>query len=140
MRLLVLGGGGFLGFHAVAAALATGAQVSVLSRSGSSPHEDVEVLHGDRTGDPGVLRGRQWDAVLDTFTDPSPGAPAVRATAELLSGSVGVYGYVSGMSRSTPRRVPTGPRSAPRSGRPASSPPTTRCRSGRWPSWPPSAR
>ena len=98
MRLLVLGGGGFLGFHAVAAALATGAQVSVLSRSGSSPHEDVEVLHGDRTGDLGVLRGRQWDAVLDTFTDPSPGAPAVRATAELLSGSVGVYGYVSGMS------------------------------------------
>jgi len=46
VRLLVLGGGGFLGFHAVAAALATGARVSVLSRSGSSPHEDVEVLHG----------------------------------------------------------------------------------------------
>ena len=103
MRLLVLGGGGFLGFHAVTAALATGAQVSVLSRSGSSPHEDVEVLHGDRTGDLGVLRGREWDAVLDTFTDPSPGAPAVRATAELLSGSVGVYGYVSGMSVYAPR-------------------------------------
>ncbi len=38
-----------------------------------------------------------------TFTDHSPGAPAVRATAELLSGSVGVYGYVSGMSVYAPR-------------------------------------
>ncbi|SNR98865.1 2'-hydroxyisoflavone reductase [Geodermatophilus pulveris] len=98
MRLLVLGGGGFLGFHAVAAALAAGAEVSVLSRSGRTPHDGVEVLRGDRTGDLGVLRGREWDAVLDTFTDTGPGAPAVRATAELLSGSVGVYGYVSGMS------------------------------------------
>lgn len=103
MRLLVLGGGGFLGFHAVTAALAAGARVSVLSRSGRGPHEDVEVLRGDRTGDLTVLRGRQWDAVLDTFTDPSPGAPAVRATAELLSGSVGVYGYVSGMSVYAPQ-------------------------------------
>ena len=40
MRLLVLGGGGFLGFHAVATALAAGARVSVLSRSGRSPVEE----------------------------------------------------------------------------------------------------
>ena len=36
--------------------------------------------------------------MFDTFTDTEPGAPAVRATAELLSGAVGAYGYVSGMS------------------------------------------
>ena len=36
--------------------------------------------------------------MFDTFTDPEPGAPAVRASAELLSGAVGAYGYVSGMS------------------------------------------
>jgi 2'-hydroxyisoflavone reductase len=40
--------------------------------------------------------------VLDTFTDTAPHAPAVRATADLLRGSVGVYGYVSGMSAYAP--------------------------------------
>jgi 2'-hydroxyisoflavone reductase len=62
-------------------------------------------LTGDRTGDLSALRGRSWDAVLDTFTDTAPGAPAVRAVAEILTGSVGVYGYVSGMSV----YAPTGP-------------------------------
>ena len=97
MRLLVLGGGGFLGHHAVAAALAAGHETTVFTRSGHS-ELDVEVLTGDRTGDLSALRGRSWDAVLDTYTDGEPGVPAVRATAELLSGSVGTYGYVSGMS------------------------------------------
>ena len=36
--------------------------------------------------------------MFDSFTDSQPGAPAVRASAELLSGAVGAYGYVSGMS------------------------------------------
>lgn len=98
MRLLVLGGGGFLGFHAVAAALAAGHEVTVFGRSRDSSFAAVEVLTGDRRGDLSALRGRSWDAVLDTFTDTGPGAPAVRATAELLTGAVGGYGYVSGMS------------------------------------------
>ena len=98
MRLLVLGGGGFLGFHVVASALAAGHEVTVFGRSPDRPFAGVEVLTGDRRGDLTALRGRSWDAVLDTFTDTDPGAPAVRATAELLSGAVGGYGYVSGMS------------------------------------------
>ena len=98
MRLLVLGGGGFLGYHAAAEALAAGHRVSVLSRSGRAPLPGVEVLTGDREGDLSALRGREWDAVLDTFTDTSRGAPAVRTTGRMLSGSVGAYGYVSGMS------------------------------------------
>lgn len=57
-----------------------------------------EVLTGDREGDLSALQGREWDAVVDTFTDGAPGAPAVRRTAELLSGRTGAYGYVSGMS------------------------------------------
>jgi len=40
------------------------------------------------------LRGRGWDAVLDTFSD----AGAVAASAAVLSGSTGAYGYVSGIS------------------------------------------
>ncbi|MBA8792558.1 2'-hydroxyisoflavone reductase [Friedmanniella endophytica] len=97
-RVLVLGGGGFLGYHAVTEALAAGHEVSVFSRSGRAPVEGVEVVTGDREGDLSALRGREWDAVFDTYNDRADGAPAIRATARLLSGSVGAYGYVSGMS------------------------------------------
>ncbi|WP_375487273.1 NAD-dependent epimerase/dehydratase family protein [uncultured Jatrophihabitans sp.] len=97
-RVLVLGGGGFLGFHVVDAAVRDGHEVTVLSRSGRAPRDGVEVLTGDRQGDLDALRGGRWDAVVDTFTDTDPGAPAVRRTAELLSGSAGLYCYVSGMS------------------------------------------
>jgi 2'-hydroxyisoflavone reductase len=98
MRLLVLGGGGFLGFHVVVSALEQGHEVTVLSRSGRAPVDGVEVVTGDREGDLDGLRGREWDAAFDTFTDTEPGAPAVAATADLLAGRVGTYGYVSGMS------------------------------------------
>ena len=94
VRLLVLGGGGFLGYHAVAAARAAGHDVTVFGRSGRPPLPGVEVLVGDREGDLDALHGRTWDAVFDTY----PGGDAVRATGELLSGAVGTYGYVSGMS------------------------------------------
>ena len=98
MRLLVLGGGGFLGYHAVVAARSAGHDVTVFGRSEKAPVPGVEVLVGDRQGDLSALHGRTWDAALDTFTDSAPGAPAIRSTAELLSGSVVAYGYVSGMS------------------------------------------
>jgi 2'-hydroxyisoflavone reductase len=94
----MLGGGGFLGYHAVTQALAAGHQVTVFNRSGRAPVDGVDVVVGDREGDLSGLRGREWDAVLDTYNDTNPGAPAIRATAELLSGSVGAYGYISGMS------------------------------------------
>ena len=94
----MLGGGGFLGFHAVEAGLAAGHEVTVFSRSGRAPVEGVEVVTGDREGDLSGLHGREWDAAFDTFTDAEDGAPAVAATAELLRDAVGGYGYVSGMS------------------------------------------
>ncbi|WP_375423553.1 hypothetical protein [uncultured Friedmanniella sp.] len=117
MRLLVLGGGGFLGHHTVTQGLAAGHDVTVLSRSGKPPVEGVEVLVGDRTGDLSALRssvqgGREWDGVVDTYTDTRPDAPAVEATARLLSGSVGGYAYVSGMSV----YAPSGPRVPDESG------------------------
>ena len=112
-RLLVLGGGGFLGFHAVAEGLAAGRRVTVFSRSGRAPLPGVNVITGDRQGDLSGLRGHQWDAVLDTFSDQADGAPAVRATARLLSGSVGTYGYVSGMSVYAPSGPTVPDESAP---------------------------
>lgn len=94
MHLLVLGGGGFLGHAVVSEALGAGHDVTVFSRSGKAPVDGVEVLQGDRSGDLSALSGRYFDAVLDTFSDPD----AVAATARLLSGNVGAYGYISGMS------------------------------------------
>ncbi|CAA9449502.1 hypothetical protein AVDCRST_MAG82-3665 [uncultured Rubrobacteraceae bacterium] len=90
----MLGGGGFLGFHAVAEALAQGHEVTTFSREGEVPLGGVEALGGDRRSDLSALWGRGWDAVLDTFSDPE----AVGETARLLSGSVGAYGFVSGVS------------------------------------------
>ena len=113
MKLLMLGGSGFLGYHAVVASLAAGHEVTVFSRSGRAPVDGVEVITGDRESDLSGLRGRQWDGVLDTFTDSTEDAPAVRATAELLSGSVGVYGYVSGMSVYAPSGPSVPDESAP---------------------------
>jgi 2'-hydroxyisoflavone reductase len=94
MKLLVLGGTVFLGRHVVAAAVETGHDVTIFTRG---RHEDgvpasVERLHGDRDGDLGALAGRRWDAVIDTSGQlPS----AARAAAELVSGSVEHYTFVS---------------------------------------------
>ena len=94
MKLLVLGGTGFLGYHVVAEAVALGHTVTTFNRQGESELGDVEALKGDRKGDLSALTGRTWDAVIDTFSDPG----AITETAKLLSGSVRAYGFVSGIS------------------------------------------
>jgi 2'-hydroxyisoflavone reductase len=94
MRLLVLGGTKFLGRAAVEAALARGDEVTLFNRGETNPDlfPEVEKLRGDRDGDLSALEGREWDAVID----PSGYVPrVVRASAELLHGSVGHYLFVS---------------------------------------------
>jgi 2'-hydroxyisoflavone reductase len=94
MRLLVLGGTKFLGRAAVEAALARGDEVTLFNRGETNPElfPEVEKLRGDRDGDLSGLEGREWDAVID----PSGYVPrVVRASAELLRGSVGHYLFVS---------------------------------------------
>ena len=98
MRLLVLGGTRFLGRGVGDAALAAGDQVTTFTRgvSGDSP-DGVEALHGDRSRADGldVLRGREWDAVVDT----SGFVPAVVGRgAALLQDSVGHYVFVSSIN------------------------------------------
>lgn len=66
MRLLVIGGGVFLGPAVVDAALARGWTVTLLHRGNHGPelYPDVEHIHGDRrTVD---LSGRTWDLCVDT--------------------------------------------------------------------------
>jgi 2'-hydroxyisoflavone reductase len=71
MRLLVLGGGVFLGAAVVSTALARGHDITVFNRgrSRSAWPAAVEVMTGDRSSD--LTRtvnaaGRRWDAVIDT--------------------------------------------------------------------------
>ena len=94
LRLLILGGTGFIGPHMVRAALARGHSVTLFNRGRTNTHlfPEVEKLVGDRNGQLDALRGHTWDVVIDN----SGYYPShVRASAELLRGSVGHYLYTS---------------------------------------------
>lgn len=97
MKLLVLGGTKFLGRHVVEAALARGDEVTIFNRGlhNAELYPEVERLRGDRDGGLEALRGRSWDAVVDT----SGYVPrVVRESAGALAGSVGLYVFVSSIS------------------------------------------
>ena len=103
LRILVLGGTGFLGPHFVAAARAKGHALTLFNRGKSNPtrfsgeeFKDIEQLRGDRKTDMSALEGkRRWDAVLDT----SAYIPAdVTRSAKLLAPRVGQYLIVSSIS------------------------------------------
>ena len=68
MNILIVGGTLFLGRRLVEAALARGHQITTFTRGrhNAGIHADVESLKGDRNGDVSVLRGRRWDAAIDT--------------------------------------------------------------------------
>lgn len=97
LKVLVLGGTQFVGRHIVAALLAAGHRVSVLTR-GRTPDElpgEVERLRGDRdegTAGLSALTGRTWDACVDV----SGYTPRqVRASAEGLREAVHRYVFIS---------------------------------------------
>lgn len=98
MRLLVLGGTRFVGRHVVELALAGGHTVTLFTRGKSNPDAfpSVEHLHGDRdAGDLDALRGRTWDAVIDTC---GYVPRVVRQSAELLKDAVDRYLFISTIS------------------------------------------
>jgi 2'-hydroxyisoflavone reductase len=98
MRLLVLGGTKFLGRGIVDAGLRSGDDVTTFTRGQhGEPPDGVEALHGDRIDPAGmdVLRGREWDAVVDT----SGFVPKIVGRgAALLADSVGHYVFVSSLN------------------------------------------
>ena len=97
MNLLILGGTIFLGRYLAEAALARGHQITLFNRGQHSPElfPAVDKLRGDRDGDLDALRGRRWDAVVDT----SGYLPrVVRASAELLADAVEHYTFISSIS------------------------------------------
>lgn len=94
MHILILGGTVFLGRHLVDAAQARGDTVTLFNRGQHNPDlfPDVEKLRGDRDGNLEALRGRRWDAVIDT----SGYLPrVVRQSAQLLADAVGHYTFIS---------------------------------------------
>jgi 2'-hydroxyisoflavone reductase len=113
MRLLILGGTGFIGPHQVRYALSRGHKVTVFNR-GRRPQDwpgQVEELIGDRaTGDLSALQGRTWDACID---NPTTLPFWVRDAAEALSGRIEHYLFVSTMSvyadNATPGQDETAP-------------------------------
>ncbi|MFN0179538.1 MAG: epimerase [Gemmatimonadales bacterium] len=94
MKILFLGGTGFIGPFQVEAALARGHKVTLFNRGKSDPKmfPQAEKLEGDRDGKLDALRGKTWDAVIDN----SGYVPRhVRDSAQLLKGKVGQYLFIS---------------------------------------------
>lgn len=97
MKILVLGGTRFVGRHTIDSALARGHEVTAFTRGGNTDRlpPGIESLTGDRDGNLEALRGRSWDAVIDT----SGYVPRVVGEgAELLAGAAGHYTFVSSVS------------------------------------------
>jgi 2'-hydroxyisoflavone reductase len=114
LRLLFLGGTGFLGPATVELALARGDTVTLFNRGKTNPDlfPGVERLTGDRQ-DPEslqVLADRTWDAVVDTTAY----VPAhVEASAALLADRVRQYVLISSVSVYADHGVPYADESAP---------------------------
>ena len=97
LRILVLGGTRFLGPHLAEHALERGHTLTFFNRGRTNPGvlPQVERIQGDRNGELDALKGRSWDAVIDT----SGYVPRhVRLSAELLQPQVPHYVFVSTVS------------------------------------------
>ena len=97
LRILILGGTGFIGPHMVRYGLSRGHTLTLFNRGKTNTHlfPDVEKLVGDRDGDLKALEGREWDVVIDNSGYVTR---HVRDSAELLSSAVGQYLFISSVS------------------------------------------
>ncbi len=106
LRILILGGTGFIGPHQVRYALARGHKLTLFNR-GRNPKDwpgQVEELTGDRnTGDLASLKGRTWDVCID---NPTTLPFWVRDAGTVLKGQVGHYIFVSTLSVYSDNRAP----------------------------------
>lgn len=95
MRILLLGGTGFVGRHITEAALSAGHDLTLFNRGQTNAglFDDVPRLVGDReSGDLAALRSGEWDAVVDVnaYTP-----RRVREAIAALDGRVGHYTFIS---------------------------------------------
>jgi 2'-hydroxyisoflavone reductase len=97
MQILILGGTVFLGRALVEAALDRGHAVTLFNRGRTNADlfPEAERLQGDRDGGLDALRGRRWDAVIDT----SGYVPrVVHDSAALLADATDHYTFISSIS------------------------------------------
>jgi len=94
LRILILGGTGFIGIHEAEYAMSRGHEVTLFNRGLTNPHlfPNLEKLQGDRDGDLTALEGRTWDVVIDNCaTVPR----RIREAAAVLRDATDLYVYVS---------------------------------------------
>lgn len=97
LRVLILGGTGFIGPHFVAALHDAGHKVTVFNRGQRKAElpPDVEALAGDRDGKLDALKNRDWDVAIDN----SGYVPRiVKLSADLLKNHIQHYIFVSSIS------------------------------------------
>jgi 2'-hydroxyisoflavone reductase len=97
LRILVLGGTGFIGPYQVHYAVDRGHRVTVFNRGRRQADlpEGVEHLQGDRNDDLEALKGREWDVVID---NPTTLPFWVRDAASLLRDHAEQYIFISTIS------------------------------------------
>lgn len=97
MKLLVLGGTGFLGPQIVQAALARKHTVTLFNRGKTNAElfPETEKLQGDRNGDLASLAGKKWDAVIDV---PATLPRWVKLSADALKDACKQYLFISTVS------------------------------------------
>ena len=101
LKILILGGTAFTGPHLIKYAMDRGHSISIFNRgkTKSTVHKElfkkVEKLVGDRNDNLEVLKGRQWDAVIDNY---AVYPRWVRQTADILKDNVDTYLFTSTLS------------------------------------------
>lgn len=99
LRILILGGTGFIGPNQVRYALDRGHEVTLFNRGKTNPglFPKVKKLVGDRNAPDGhaALRGKKFDVVID---NPTTLPQWVKGAGEALKGNVGHYIFVSTIS------------------------------------------
>lgn len=94
LRLLILGGTGFIGPHHVRIAVARGHHVAVFNRGtdNSGLPDAVEQLIGDRDSNLEAIKNRDWDAVIDL---PTYGPSWVRSLGAAIRDRTKHYTFIS---------------------------------------------
>jgi 2'-hydroxyisoflavone reductase len=103
LRILILGGTGFIGPHQVRYAVERGHQVTLFNRGRTNPGlfkgmTGIEERIGDRAPNPGnydALKTGEWDVVID---NPTTRPRWVREAAVAVKGRAGQYVFISTIS------------------------------------------
>ena len=98
LRILILGGTGFIGPHQVRYAQERGHKITLFNRGKTNPglFPRVEKLQGDRAvGDYKSLAGREWDVVID---NPTTFPRWVREAGKAVKGHAKHYIFISTIS------------------------------------------